>query len=192
MNPHEEWRSIRGYEGRYEVSSLGRVRSLPRKYCPAARILRERLNKCGYVGAALYSESGPRTFLVHRLVCLAFLGDPPSDRPDVNHIDGDKRNNALENLEWTNDRLNHAHAIRVLGVKRRGGRPWLGKFGASHVRSKPLIRTDSDGAEVQFAGVMDAARGTPGACFKKISAVCLGKRPRHLGYQWRYISGDSQ
>ncbi len=186
MNPHEEWRPIRGHEGRYEVSSLGRVRSLPRKRCPVLRILGERLDKQGYVHVALYAD-GPRSFLVHRLVCLAFHGDPPADRPDVNHIDGSKRNNAAANLEWTNDSLNVTHAFRVLGVKHAITRPWLGKFGAAHHASKPLERIASDGQRVQFAGVMDAARGTPGACFKKISAVCLGKRPRHLGYQWRYI-----
>jgi hypothetical protein len=184
----EVWLPVAGFEGRYEISSLGRVRSLARKYCSGTRVLGERANKGGYLGVALYDGTGRAVArLVHRLVCAAFNGAAPADRPDVNHIDGNKKNNAASNLEWTNDSLNVTHAFRVLGVKKAITRPWLGKFGAAHHASKPVIRVAADGATQRFAGVMEAARQT-GCCFKKISAVCRGERTRHAGYQWRFDS----
>ena len=184
---NEIWKPIRGFEGIYEISNLGRVKSLPRKWCGEGRILKPRKNREGYVGVALYGISPlPKNLLIHRLVCAAFNGDSPADKPDVNHIDGVKTNNVDINLEWTNDRLNVRHAFDVLGVIPHGrGKPWTGKFGAQNPHSKPVVQICNDGSEKSFAGVMDAARET-GLSFRHISACCLGKRKRHGGFQWRF------
>ena len=104
---------------------------------------------------------------------------------DVNHVSGNKRDNRLTNLEWTNDSLNVTHAVRVLGAKRATLKPWAGKFGADNPGSKPVIQIAADGSEKFFAGVSDAGRKT-GLSFKHISACCLGKRKRHGGFQWRF------
>lgn len=181
----ERWTPIEGYEGRYEVSDLGRVRSLPRKFQPAGRTLRLRTHRDGYQTVALYDGAGnPKQCFVHRLVCAAFIGAAPSDRPDVNHKDGNKQNNHSANLEWSNDSLNVAHAFRVLGVKRAITRPWLGKFDAQHHASKPVLRISPAGEVKRYPSLM--AAGRDGFSFKHISAVCRGQRQRHGGFQWRF------
>jgi NUMOD4 motif/HNH endonuclease len=188
----EEWRSIPGFVGAYEVSNLGRVRSLPRKHCKSIKILKPRRDKVGYLRAALYdpvTRGKHRQVFIHRAVCFAFNGEPLPDKPDVNHIDGIKANNRPGNLEWTNDKLNQAHAIRVLKVRRVGGKPWLGKVGKDNPHSKPIVQISADGHERAFPGIMEAARQT-GLSFKHISACCLGKRKTHGGYQWRFEVQD--
>lgn len=186
----ERWATVAGYEGRYEVSDFGRVRSLPRKFQPAGKVLRTRPHRDGYRTVALYDGVGnAKTLLVHRLVALAFLGAAPDGLPDINHDDGNKVNNHFKNLEWSNDSLNVAHAFRVLGVKHATTRPWLGKFDAEHHGSKPVIRIASSGEEKAYPSVM--AAGRDGFNFKHVSAVCLGKRQRHGGFSWRFAKEQS-
>lgn len=109
---NEEWRTIEGYEGLYEVSSLGRVRSIPKKHsypkC-AIGILSPSTNKAGYKRVTLCKEGRTQGFSVHRLVAAAFLGKP-SDNLVVNHIDENPSNNELTNLEWVTPRQNLEHS----------------------------------------------------------------------------------
>lgn len=109
----EEWRSIPGYEGLYEVSSYGRVRSLDRyvKYSNGimhlhkGRILSTGKDKDGYFIVCLYKNKTHKFYHIHRLVALTFI--PNSDNfPCVNHKDEDKTNNRLDNLEWCNHKYN--------------------------------------------------------------------------------------
>jgi hypothetical protein len=186
----ERWKPIPGFEGMYEISNLGRVKSLPRRYVYRERILTAREDTGGYFSVVLYRGDGTNVnALLHRLVCRAFNGEPPQDKTDVNHQDGVKANNTAANLEWTNDPLNVTHAFRVLGVKHAIIKPWLGKFGADNPHSKPVVQIASDGTRKYFAGVSDAARIT-GLGFRHISACCLGKRKRHGGFQWRFEGID--
>lgn len=103
--PGEEWRPVLGWEGRYDVSSLGRVRSVRQR-----RLMTPNANAGGYLVVSLHRGGKKTNRLVHRLVADAFL---PADlaRPRVNHIDGGKLNNAAVNLEWCTDLENTQHAI---------------------------------------------------------------------------------
>lgn len=121
----EIWKDIPGYEGCYQASSLGRVRSLPRitkhwRGGPkrvAGRVLRAHTMQNGYVRVPLY-KNGRDTFPgVHRLVLSAFAG--PSDK-QVNHRNGNKADNRLENLEWASGIENMAHAIETRLLDQRG------------------------------------------------------------------------
>lgn len=99
----EQWRPVVGYEGAYEVSDLGRVRSLDR-ITDRGRRWRGRLMTpatmpAGYQVVTLWRDGAQRTHLVHRLVLTAFVG-PQSARTEVRHGDGDPANNALTNLAW--------------------------------------------------------------------------------------------
>jgi len=113
----EEWRSVVEYEGVYEVSSLGRVR---RTACgrgaTAGRILSDAATSAGYRSVSLNRNNKARSFLVHRLVAHAFVGEPP-ERHEVNHLDGDKANNMLANLEYVTRSGNVSHAYRT-GLRR--------------------------------------------------------------------------
>lgn len=113
----EVWKPVVGYEGIYEVSDAGRVKSFAR---PTSRILAGCTDKDGYRCVDLLGS----TQLIHRLVCLAFHGPSPEGRPDVNHQDAGRQNNRLSNLEWASSRENTAHR-HALGRSAKGeGNGW--------------------------------------------------------------------
>ena len=92
------WEDVQGYEGLYQVSDCGQVKSLPRKGCKKERILKPVLNAYGYYKVILCKDGNRKSFLVHRLVALAFLeGD---NSLTVNHKDECKTNNHVSNLEY--------------------------------------------------------------------------------------------
>lgn len=122
----EEWRDIKGFEGYYQVSSIGRVKSLPRvvtrkSYKP--QYLRERILKpgkaaSGYLLVDLYKNNNRQTHTIHRLVAGAFNPNPEG-KPEVNHEDGNKQNNHKDNLVWSTRIENVEHAV-IHGLMPRG------------------------------------------------------------------------
>jgi NUMOD4 motif/HNH endonuclease len=104
----EEWKDVIGYEGRYQVSNLGRVKSFANS---KERILKPGTNNKGYLYVGLWKNSKAKNFLVHRLVAMHFIPNP-LNKEQVNHSDGDKRNNFVSNLEWNSFRENYNHALR--------------------------------------------------------------------------------
>lgn len=121
----EEWRDIQGYEGLYQVSNLGRVKSLERKVkggwnntrTVGERILKPCVNVEGYPKVSLCKEGAIRRFPIHRIVAQAFIPNPDG-KPEINHIDGCKENNSVSNLEWVTRSENELHAWRT-GLKPR-------------------------------------------------------------------------
>lgn len=119
----EEWRTIKGYEGYYEVSNFGRVRSIDR-YIPGRTSNSDKKLKgkylklgtvVGYPAVGLYKESKNhkgKTMYVHRLVAEAFIDNPRSNQC-VNHIDGSRNNNFVTNLEWVTYKENTNHALKI-------------------------------------------------------------------------------
>lgn len=103
----EEWRDIPGFEGRYQVSDCGRVRSL---LYGRTLVMRQYTHYKGHLFVCLYAEKGKpdRKYFMHRLVAMAFL-PAFDDKEIVNHIDGDKKHNAADNLEWTSSGDNTRH-----------------------------------------------------------------------------------
>jgi len=117
---NETWKPIAEHEGSYEVSDSGRIRSLDRMAC-APKYFRNRKGcvlkpsriRNGYLIVSLYKDSISKTKLVHILVLKAFLGVNPGGK-QCNHIDGDKTNNKINNLEWCTPSENGLHKCRVL------------------------------------------------------------------------------
>ncbi|WP_374247753.1 NUMOD4 motif-containing HNH endonuclease [Gordonia sp. ABSL49_1] len=99
----ERWKAVPGYEGSYEVSDEGRVRSLTRRkfhgHRHKGRMLRQPTMPRGYKVVTLWRDATQKTALVHRLVLLAFVGEAPTGAEAL-HADGDPANNSLENLSW--------------------------------------------------------------------------------------------
>lgn len=122
----EIWKEIKGYEGSYQISNHGNVRSLTRTFnwginlipkIIQGRILKLHLHKAGKRNGYYQIRFGDlRRFYVHRLVAQAFIENVNNYRC-INHIDGDGTNNKVENLEWCNYSQNRLHATRILGVK---------------------------------------------------------------------------
>lgn len=117
MEHAEEWRTIEGYDGDYEVSNFGRVRSLR---FGRVRVLRLLDNLCGYFKASLSKDGKARHPYVHRLVAKAFLPKPSLARVQVNHINSDSKDNRATNLEWVTESENKMHASKSSKRKRMG------------------------------------------------------------------------
>ena len=122
----KEWKPVVGYEGLYEVSNMGRVKSLKRLRTKE-RIIAQFQNHRGYARVTLWKDNSQKKYSVHRLVAEAFIPNP-NNLPEVNHIDGDKQNNHMDNLEWCTRSENILHAYRT-GLEKS-------IKGAKHHRSK--------------------------------------------------------
>jgi hypothetical protein len=118
----EEWHSIKGYKGRYEVSTFGRVKSLSRRmynhngsFISKERILRQNDHYSGYFGVSLSKNDVLKVFLVHILLATALYPNPKR-KPQVNHKDTHKKNNRFNNLEWAtrSENMQHAHDMGLM------------------------------------------------------------------------------
>ena len=120
----ELWKDIKGYEGCYQVSNLGRIKSLDRmtnnqygEYFMKGRILKNSIIKDkGYCRVSLNNGNGKISKRVHRLVAEAFIPNP-ENKPEVNHKDGNKLNNCVSDLQWCTNKENIEHSIRT-GLKK--------------------------------------------------------------------------
>lgn len=120
----EIWKDIEGYEELYQISNFGNVKSLPKKVrytnrygsicyrLTNERILKPVINCWGYCSVTLFKNKTRNSQRVHRLVAYAFI-DNPLNKPEVNHIDGNKQNNCVENLEWCTSHENGIHAWKI-------------------------------------------------------------------------------
>ena len=120
----EEWLPVVGYEDLYEVSSYGRIKSCKKEvWNPRGwynkypeRIIKTHIQKTGYVKAMICSDGHCVSIGVHRLVAFAFLGEPPSEKHQINHKNGVKTDNRPDNLEWVTAKENVRHAHKVLKI----------------------------------------------------------------------------
>lgn len=188
---NEEWRAVKGYEGLYEVSNMGRVRSLDRtakatrlgkqyELPVKGKMLTPHPRRHGYLGVQLFGKGGHKTrgmksVSVHRLVAEAFIPNP-NNLPEVNHKDEDKQNNRLDNLEWIShiDNTNYGNA-QEKRVRR----------GADNPRSRPVAQYTRNGELVNVFGSMGETRRAgyaPGNIHKCIH----GQYSHAYGYVWKY------
>lgn len=184
----EIWKDIAGYEGIYQASNLGRVRSLDRIDCRGVArkgtILKPfRDGKKGYVAVSLLKNGKGCRSKVHRLIATVFIRQPiPGEQ--VNHINGIRDDNRISNLEWVTCQQNIRHSFDSLNKKSFGGHS--GKTGRNHHQSKSVIATRlSDGVVEHFESVAQAAKalGIPSG---SIPRCCNGVYRSSHGYSFEY------
>ena len=176
----EVWRDITGYEGYYQVSSEGRVKSLERKLphwrggeqIKKERILNPGIDRDGYLKLNLCAGGKTRTFFVHRLVCQAFH-ENPENKPQVNHINEIKTDNRASNLEWCTCKQNINHGSRNERVAKALG--------------KPIGQYKLDGQLIKVwpsAYMVERQTGFSQAC---IWGVANGRYKQAYGFRWKYV-----
>ncbi|WPH68848.1 HNH endonuclease [Enterococcus phage EF-M80] len=167
----EEWKDIEGYEGLYQVSNLGRVKRSKGKYMKSERILMLFINTPGYLQVMLCKNNKCKKFTVHRLVANAFIPNP-ENKPQVNHIDEDKTNNMVSNLEWVTAKENVNHGTR------------------NERSSKKIKAIDiANGEWNDYKSISECAREL-GLHQSSISMCLKGKRKTSGGYTFKYKEVD--
>lgn len=169
----EIWKDIDEFKGLYQISNYGRVKSLPKKikmrnqYTEKEMVLKPQKNRNGYYCVNLVDgKKTNKLCTIHRLVANAFIPNN-ENKPQVNHIDGDKSNNRVSNLEWCTAKENNEHAIKT-GLKQ------------DSYRRKPIIQYDKKG---NFIKKWKCGRDTN---IQHVYEVCNGKRKTAGGYIWKY------
>jgi hypothetical protein len=160
----EEWRDIDGYEGLYQVSNLGNVRSFY-----SNKTLKGGTDLGGYKIVSLRKNMTQKTKTVHRLVATAFIPNP-DNLPCINHIDENKNNNSVNNLEWCTHQYNNTY----------------GTFTERRIkkRYKVVRQYDMDGNFIkEYTGLVNAQKET-GINRNNITSVAKGKRNHAGGYKW--------
>lgn len=164
----EIWKDIDGYEGLYQVSSFGRVHSLYKNI-----ILKGVKATGGYTIVNLSKNGSTSTKTIHRLVAQVFIPNP-ENKPEVNHIDEDKSNNRVDNLEWMTAKENVNHGTRNKRLSR--------------TKSIPILAINlKTGESKQFYGINECARQL-GLNPSNITSVLKGNRKQTGGYKFKYLN----
>ena len=193
----EQWCDINGYEGIYQISNYGRVKSFQKG---SVRILKPVYDVYGYLRAVLSSNGSKRLLTIHRLVAKAFLPNP-SCKPQVNHCDGHKLNNHVSNLEWVTAAENVQHSFYIgLQTITQGEDHFLAKLTntqAVYIRENPDRLTLSELATMFGLSKSAVDNIILGKTYKNVGGVIRGAHPERLSANIRaeirkvYVKGDS-
>ncbi|WP_288638854.1 NUMOD4 domain-containing protein [uncultured Lentilactobacillus sp.] len=188
----EGWKDIPNYEGLYEASSLGRIRSRNRtidnrKY--SGKIIKPQNNGHGYYHVTLAANKKHSQFYVHRLVALTFLPNP-SELPEVNHIDENPANNCVDNLEWCTAKYNSNygnHGQHVSEGSKKSIRKRQACVQNGMKTAKPVVQMKMDGTEIKVwpSMGMAAKMGNFNRC--NIQKCCIGEYYQHKGFRWKFV-----
>lgn len=173
----EVWKEIDGYNGRYLISNYGRIKNRD------GWIMKQKPSKDGYVRILLFNGKKYKAEYTHILVAKAFLPKPTS-KSEVNHIDADKSNNLLWNLEWVTRSENHYHAVS-LGLKPEN--PTKGKRYEDNPCVKPVYQYDMQGNFMKKWNSRREAADFYGCQPNSISRAMNGERKSCAGFIWRHL-----
>lgn len=198
----EIWKDVVGYEGRYKVSSFGRVLSTGvyldgRIYEP--KLIKQRKDIGGYMTVALYRGRIGKTFKVHRLVAMSFIPNP-NNLPYVDHINTSRIDNRVENLRWVthvencNNVLTRKHIKDA--VKKSFNNPEVRKERSERMkkindivvakRRKPVLQYDLNGNFLQEHKSISLAAQHVNGYEEYIKAVCNGEKQQYRGFVWAF------
>ena len=170
----EQWKDIPGYEGLYQISNTGKVKSFkkPTKFnCPDEFILKNTVANNGYVQVTLYKSAEKHKFLVHRLVAEAFIPNP-NNFPQINHKDENTENNCVDNLEWCSAKYNNSY-----GTARLRSSLAIGKKINQHLPTGEYLATYA---------CLSVASSITGIAKHAIKDCCSGHTRTGGGFVWSY------
>lgn len=167
----EIWKDIPGYEGLYQASNLGRIKSKKNN-----KILKLYKNQYGYLQVRLSKKGIVKLFRVHRLITNTFIYNK-YNKPYVNHKDGNKQNNCVENLEWCTQKENVEHAIKILKIDYSKG------IEKMHYKNQVKVKRE-DG---KIYNSIKEAKEDINNKNAHIVEVCQGKLKTACGYKWSYV-----
>lgn len=191
----EVWKDIKDYEGLYQVSNMGRVKRVARyihskpsrlhfngeKRWFKEKILKKYLGVMGYYRIALCKCNTQKSIRIHRIVAQTFIPNP-NNKPHINHKDGNKLNNYVDNLEWVTPLENVKHAIKTGLMDSK----MLAKYSKKNLIKKVDMLT-LDGEYIRTFDSMHNVYKYFGKNYQGgISECCNGKRNKTLGYKWRF------
>jgi uncharacterized OB-fold protein len=159
-----------GFEGLYKVSENGIIYTFSNRNGKYNYPLRQNCDKDGYKYVKLFKNGKYHNARVNRVVAQAFIPNP-KNKPIVNHIDFDRTNNCVSNLEWTTEKENVQHSVRA------------GRY--NNKRCKKVVSIDKNGNKKIYSSISEAEKET-GASLPNIIKVCRGIRPFAKGYKWFY------
>ena len=171
-----KWYDIKGYEGLYQINKKGEIKSLKKKHRTYDTILKPKKTKDGYYEVTLYKNGKPEYLRVHRLVAINFI-EKIEGKDVINHKDGNKINNNVNNLEWVTIQENKDHAIRT-GLENFNGK--------NNPKAKSIIQYDKKGNYIaKYETLRDAMKITK-INETNISMVCNKRRKTAGGYVWKF------
>ena len=181
-----KWKDIVGYENEYQINQFGEIRTL--KDSPKLKkydVLKPQISKRnGYVYQMLYKNGKEKLLRVHRLVAMAFLPNP-NNLPQVNHKDGNKQNNSVDNLEWCEQSYNMKHAYKNgLQIPSENQRKAI--INTNKLKQKKVCQIKYGEIINTFSGISEASRQTK-ISISCISRCCNLKRKSTNGYEWRFL-----
>lgn len=203
MEIMEEWRDIEGYEGLYQISSEGRVKSLKRiarnNHTVDSKIRKPKIDKDGYCCVSLWIDGVSKEYFIHRLVAQAFVSNP-ENKPCIDHINTDRTDNRVENLRWCTHKENTNNPIsrekflhnryKVEGERRisiyKPTKEAVAKMAEKH--KKPVGMYKDGNLIKRFDSAADAEREDNNLKFMSISAACNGRLKTYRGYEWKFIA----
>lgn len=167
----EIWKDIKGYEGLYQVSNYGMVRSLNYRHTGKAKILRQSKTKWGYLIVCLYKDRKSKWFSVHRIVASTFIANP-LNLPCVNHRNEAKTDNIVENLEFCDYKYNNNYGTHIERSAKKHSKPVL-----QYTKTGEFIR--------EWTSIIEVKKKL-GYGNGNISNCCLKKIKSAYGYIWKY------
>lgn len=181
----EFWKDINDYEGLYQVSNLGRVKSLTRILKDGRKweekIIKPGNNGHGYLQVNLHKNGKQKNFFIHRLVAEAFIPNP-DNLPYVNHKDEDKTNNLVSNIEWCTHEYNINYGTR----NERASKTMSGVYNTK--KSKTVLQLRKNGSLVRVWPSASEVERQLQFNQGSISKCCLGERHSAYGYKWCYAN----
>lgn len=175
----EIWKDIKDYEGMYQVSNLGRVRSLNYHHTKQVKLLSLCVNYKGYLKAHLCKNNKGKKASVHRLVAEAFIPNI-ENLPQVNHIDGNKLNNCVTNLEWCTQEHNIQHAYKNGLIKHQKG--------VHFCNDKKVNQYDLNGNFIKQWNYISDASSQLNVSSSSIYRGCNNKIKKPKLFIWRYAN----